>query len=93
MDEGTADMDFTKVHISSIVQEKYKNAYVDDLNKDTQKQVKQFQAIQSVIHEDKTLETDAAAERQQHNFHMLLKEMSIRIRNLERQSSGLALRP
>ena len=75
LDEGTADMDFTKVYISSIVQEKYKNAYVDDLNKDMQKQVKQFQAIQSVIHEDKTLETDAAAERQQHNFHMLLKEM------------------
>ena len=75
LDEGTADMDFTKVYISSIVQEKYKNAYVDDLNKDMQKQVKQFQAIQSVIHENKTLETDSAAERQQHNFHMLLKEM------------------
>ena len=40
-----------------------------------QKQVKQFQSIQSVLHEDKTLDTDAAAERQQHNFHMMLKEM------------------
>jgi superfamily II DNA or RNA helicase len=75
LDEGTADLDFTKVYISSIVQERHKGVYVDALNKDMQKQVKQYQAVQSVLHEEKTLETDAAAERQQHNFHMLLKEM------------------
>lgn len=75
LDEGTADMDFTKVYISSIVQEKYQKVYVDDLNKDMQKQVKQFQAIRSVMHEEKTLKPDANAEMQQHNFHMLLKNM------------------
>lgn len=75
LDEGTADLDFTKVYISSIVQERHQAVYVDALNKDMQKQVKQYQAVQSVLHEEKTLETDAAAERQQHNFHMLLKEM------------------
>lgn len=75
LDEGTADLDFTKVYISSIVQERHQAVYVDALNKDMQKQVKQYQAVQNVLHEEKTLETDAAAERQQHNFHMLLKEM------------------
>lgn len=75
LDEGTADLDFTKVYISSIVQERHQAVYVDALNKDMQKQVKQYQAVQSVLHEEKTLETDAAAERQQHNFHILLKEM------------------
>lgn len=75
LDEGSADLDFTKVYISSIVREKYQNVYVDEINQDMQKQVKQYKAIQSVIHEEKTLETDAAAEREQHKFHMLLKEM------------------
>lgn len=75
LDEGTADLDFTKVYISSIVQERHQAVFVDALNKDMQKQVKQYRAVQSVLHEEKTLETDAAAERQQHNFHMLLKEM------------------
>lgn len=40
-----------------------------------QKQVQQYQAIQSVIHEEKELETDPDAKRTQHKFHMLLKEM------------------
>ena len=75
LDEGTADMDFTKVYISTIVQEHYQSVHMDELDKNMQKQVKQFQSIQSVLHEDKTLDTDAAAERQQHNFHMMLKEM------------------
>jgi len=75
LDEGTADLDFTKVYISSIVQERHQGVYVDALNKDMQKQVKQYQAVQSVLREEKTLETDAASERQQHNFHMMLKEM------------------
>lgn len=75
LDEGTADLDFTKVYISSIVQERHQAVFVDALNKDMQKQVKQYRAVQSILHEEKTLETDAAAERQQRNFHMLLKEM------------------
>lgn len=75
LDEGNAEMDFTKVYISSIVHQRHQDAYVDELNQNMQKQVQQYQAIQSVIHEEKELETDPDAERTQHKFHMLLKEM------------------
>ena len=75
LDEGSADMDFTKVYISTIVQPKYQNSNVNELSKEMQRQVDRFTAIQDVIHEDKTLQTDIDAERQQHSFHMLLKEM------------------
>ena len=75
LDEGSADMDFTKVYISTIVQPKYQNSNVNDLSKEMQRQVDRYTAIQDVIHEDKTLTTDIDAERQQHSFHMLLREM------------------
>ena len=75
LDEGSADMDFTRVYISTIVRPQYQNSNVNELNKEMQRQVDRFTAIQDVIHEDKTLSTDIDAERQQHSFHMLLKEM------------------
>ena len=75
LDEGSADMDFTRVYISTIVQPQYQNSNVNELNKEMQRQVDRFTAIQDLIHEDKTLSTDIDAERQQHSFHMLLKEM------------------
>ena len=75
LDEGTADMDFTKAYINSIILPKFQDLYVGEVEKTAQKQVDQFQHIQNVIHENKTLISDEDYERQQHSFHVLLKEM------------------
>ena len=75
LDEGTADMDFTKAYINSIILPKFQDLYVGEVEKTAQKQVDQFQHIQNVIHENKTLVSDEDYERQQHSFHVLLKEM------------------
>ena len=75
LDEGNADMDFTKVYIDSIANPRSREYYVGEIEKTAQKQVNQFKHIQSVIHEEKTLVRDEDYERQQHSFHMLLKEM------------------
>lgn len=75
LDEGTADMDFTKAYIDSIVMPRFQDLYVGEVEKNAQKQVDQFRHIQQVIHEDKTLVNDEDYERQQHSFHVLLKEM------------------
>ena len=75
LDEGTADMDFTKAYIDSIVMPRFQDLYVGEVEKNAQKQVDQFRHIQHVIHEDKTLINDEDYERQQHSFHVLLKEM------------------
>lgn len=91
LDEGSADMDFTRVYISTIVQPQYQNSNVNELNKEMQLQVDRFTAIQDVIHEDKTLSTDIDAERQQHSFHVLSEGDAIPVPNLEGLSSRLAL--
>ena len=75
LDEGTADIDFTKAYIDSIVLPRFRDQYVGDIEKNARKQVDQYQRIRDVIHEDKTLVNDEAYERQQHSFHVLLKEM------------------
>ena len=75
LDEGSADMDFTKVYIQSITLPKYQDLYVKEVGEIAQKQVRQFQSIQSIIHEEKELQGDADYERSQHSFHVLLKEM------------------
>jgi len=81
LDEGTADMDFTKVYIDTIVSPKFQNLHISEVEKNARKQVDQFQHIQSVIHEDKTLVGDDDYARQQHSFHMLLKEMLYQYRS------------
>ena len=75
LDEGTADMDFTKAYIDSIIMPRFQDLYIGEVEKNAQKQVDQFRHIQQVIHEDKTLVNDEDYERQQHSFHVLLKEM------------------
>ncbi len=75
LDEGTADIDFTRVYISSITMPRHQGVYVDNLGKDVQKQVDQLQRIRDVIHDEKALLPDRESERQQHNFCALLKEM------------------
>lgn len=75
LDEGTADMDFTKAYIDSIVMPRYQDLYVGEVEKNAQKQVDQFRHIQEMIHEDKSLINDEDYERAQHSFHVLLKEM------------------
>ncbi len=75
LDEGTADIDFTKAYIDSIIMPRFQDLYVNEVEKNAQKQVDQFRHIQQVIHEDKTLVNDEDYERQQHSFHVLLKEM------------------
>ena len=81
LDEGTADMDFTKVYIDTIVHPKFQDLHIGEVEKNARKQVDQFQHIQSVIHEDKTLVSDEDYARQQHSFHMLLKEMLYQYRS------------
>ena len=80
LDEGSADMDFTKVYIDSIVTPRSRDYYIGEVEKSAQKQVNQFKHIQSVIHEEKTLVSDEDYERQQHSFHALLKEMLFQYR-------------
>ena len=75
LDEGTADMDFTKVYIETIVSPRFQDLHVSEVEKTAKKQVDQFRHIQNVIHEDKTLVSDEDYARQQHSFHVLLKEM------------------
>ena len=75
LDEGTADMDFTKVYIETIVSPRFQDLHVGEVEKNARKQVDQFRQIQSVIHEDKSLAGNPDYERQQHSFHVLLKEM------------------
>lgn len=75
LDEGSADMDFTRVYIESIVAPHSKDFNISVVERTAQKQVDQFKHIQSVIHEEKTLSRNEEYERQQHSFHMLLKEL------------------
>ena len=75
LDEGNADMDFTRVYIDSIADPRSKDLNVSIIERTAQKQVDQFKRIQSVIHEEKKFTRDEEYERQQHSFHMLLKEM------------------
>lgn len=75
LDEGSADIDFTNVYISTIANPKSGDYPVNNLSKDLQKQVDHFNAIQGLIHEDKELQGDYDAERKQHSFHKMLKDM------------------
>lgn len=75
LDEGSADIDFTNVYISTIANPKSSDYQINNFGKDIQKQVDRFNAIQGLIHEDKELQGDRDAERQQHSFHMMLKNM------------------
>ena len=75
LDEGTADMDFTKVYIDTIVSPEFQDLHINEVEKTARKQVDQFKHIQSVIREDKALARDEDYARQQHSFHILLKEM------------------
>lgn len=75
LDEGSADIDFTNVYISTIANPKSSDYQINNFGKDIQKQVDRFNAIQGLIHEDKELQGDSDAERQQHSFHMMLKNM------------------
>lgn len=75
LDEGSADMDFTNVYISTIANPKSGDYPVNNIGKDLQKQVDRFNAIQGLIHEEKELQGDYDAERQQHSFHKMLKDM------------------
>lgn len=75
LDEGSADIDFTNVYISTIVNPKSGGYQVNSLGKDLQNQVDHFKAIQGLFHEDKELQGDYDAERRQHSFHMLLKNL------------------
>jgi superfamily II DNA or RNA helicase len=75
LDDSAADMDFTNVYISSIVNPRYQGAYADELSKNIEKQVAQAEQIRNVIKDDKELVPDQNAERAQHSFHALLREM------------------
>ena len=75
LDEGSADIDFTNVYISTIANPQSSDYQINNFGKDIQKQVDRFNAIQGLIHEDKELQGDRDAERQQHSFHMMLKNM------------------
>lgn len=75
LDEGSADMDFTRVYIDSIVAPHSRDSNISVVERTAQKQVDQFKHIQSVIHEEKTLVRNEEYERQQQSFHLLLKEM------------------
>lgn len=80
LDEGTADMDFTKVYMDSIILPKYRDLYVGEVEKAAQKQVDQFKHIQDMIRDEKELHGDSDYERWQHSFHTLLKEMTYHYR-------------
>lgn len=80
LDEGTADMDFTKVYIETIVSPRFQDLHVSEVEKTAKKQVDQYKQIQNVIHEEKTLSTDEGYARRQHSFHVLLKEMLLEYR-------------
>ena len=75
LDEGTADMDFTKVYMSTITMPRYQDVYVKEIEEAAKKQVDQFRHIQDVIRDEKNLQGDEDYERRQHSFHTLLKEM------------------
>ena len=75
LDEGTADMDFTKAYINSIIMPRHQETYLGEVEKNAQKQVEQYRQIQDMIHEEKKLVNDEEYEKQQHSFHVLLKEM------------------
>ncbi len=80
LDESSADMDFTKVYMSTIAFPKHQNAYVGEMEQAARKQVNQFQHIRDVIHEEKQLSGDPDYEREQHTFHMMLREMTCQYR-------------
>ena len=76
LDEGSADMDFTRVYMSTIAFPKHQEVYVGEMEQAARKQVDQFQHVHDVIHEDKELFGDLDYERRQHSFHVMLKEMT-----------------
>lgn len=80
LDEGSADMDFTKVYMSTIAFPKHRDAYVGEMETAARKQVDQYRHIQNVIHEEKQLVGDQDYERRQHSFHVMLKEMTTQFR-------------
>ena len=80
LDEGTADMDFTKVYMSTISLPKHQEVYVNEVEETARKRVDQYRHIRDVIKDEKTLHGDEAYERRQHSFHSLLKEMTYQYR-------------
>ena len=76
LDEGTADLDFTKVYMSTIAMPRHQDAFVGEVEDAAKKQVEQYRHVQGVIRDEKTLHGDMDYERKQHSFHALLKEMT-----------------
>lgn len=75
LDNASADMDFSKVYIDSILRPKFQDLHVDDLMNSINSQVQQAKAVRSIIQEEKQLSPLMDDERRQQSFLALLRAM------------------
>lgn len=75
LNSETADFDFTQVYMKTLAAQKFGTYYADELGKDIEKQVEQAAKIRDLIKDEKILTPDSQFEKQQHDFHSVLRYM------------------
>lgn len=75
LNSDTAEMDFTQVYMKTIAAQRFGTNYTDELGKDIEKQVEQAVKTRNLIKDEKTLTPDSQFEKQQQDFHSVLRNM------------------